>query len=328
MADFRWDPVNGQWVIIAENRAQRPNEFQTTVDSSSRAACPFCYGNEDQTPKEIAVYQSGEHDGRWNTRVFANKYPAVHHNEGSNYKTNVGPYRQGDFLGHHEVIVESPEHKTTFSQLSDEECDCAFKAYRDRIALFSEDPNLNHAMLFKNCRPEAGASIEHLHSQLLCTSVITEKILRRVDRARQYFSANRKDVISSIVEFETSEATRVVAESEHYIAFCPFASRFGYLTSIAPKTRGNEFYRLSDEEAFELGRFIRNIVVKLETCLPNAAYNVLLHIAPFNVTAGDYYQWHFEIFPRLANPAGYEWGTGCWINPVAPEVAAQAMREA
>ena len=328
MADFRWDPVNGQWVIIAENRAQRPNEFQTSVDRTKREDCPFCAGNEDRTPKELAVYSSGPTSDRWLTRVFANKYPAVHQNGGNNYQINVGPYRKGDFLGHHEVIVESPEHKTSFAQLSDDETDCAFRAYRDRIAAFAADPNLKHAMLFKNCRPEAGASIEHLHSQILCTSVTTEKVMRRIDRARQYFDANRRDVISSIVDFEMGEETRVVDETENFVAFCPYASRFGYLTSIAPKRRGADFHELTDADTLELGRFVRNMVVRLETCLPNAAYNLLLHIAPFDVTACDYYRWHFELFPRLSNPAGYEWGTGCWINPISPEEAAQQLGEA
>ena len=328
MADFRWDPVSGQWVIIAANRAQRPNDFQTSIDRPQTDNCPFCLGNEELTPKEIAVYQTGEKNGRWNTRVFANKYPAVTKDDGVNYEINVGPYRKGDFLGHHEVIVESPDHKTTFSQLSDEETDCAFKAYRDRIAQFATNPVLKHAMLFKNCRPEAGASIEHIHSQILCTSVTTEKVMRRINRARQYYEANRNDVISSIVDFEMGESLRVVDESDRFIAYCPFASRFGFQTCIAPKKRGNDFYRVSDEEAFELGRFVRNIVVKLETCLPDAAYNVLLHIAPFDVSADEYYRWHIELFPRLANPAGYEWGTGCWINPVAPEIAAAELRDA
>lgn len=328
MADFRWDPVSGQWVIIASNRAQRPNDFQTSVNRPPSTDCPFCYGNEELTPREIAVYQSGEKNGRWNTRVFANKYPAVTENDGVNHEINVGPYRKGDFWGHHEVIVESPDHKTSFSQLCDDESDCAFKAYRDRIAEFASNPVLKHAMLFKNCRPEAGASIEHLHSQILCTSVTTEKVMRRINRARQYFQANRQDVISSIVEFEMGEQVRVIAESENYVAYCPFASRFGYQTSIAPKQRGNRFFELSDEEVFELGRFVRNMVVKLEACLPQAAYNVLLHIAPFDVSADAYYQWHVEFFPRLANPAGYEWGTGCWINPVAPEIAAKELRGA
>ena len=328
MADFRWDPVNGQWVIIAENRGHRPNDFQTSVDRNTASDCPFCYGNEDLTPKEIAVYRSGENNGRWNTRVFANKYPAVHQNGGSSCQVNVGPYRKGDFLGHHEVIVESPDHKTSFSQLNDDETDCAFRAYRDRIGSFARDPNLKHAMLFKNCRPEAGASIEHLHSQILCTSVTTEKITRRVGRARQYFEANGRDIISAVVGFESVEQVRVICESEHFIAFCPFASRFGYLVSVAPKTMSSPFHQLSDAKACALGRFVRSIVVKLESCLPDAAYNLLLHIPPFDVAAEDYYQWHIEIFPRLTNPAGYEWGTGCWINPVSPEEASQALREA
>lgn len=331
MADFRWDPVNGQWVIIAENRAGRPNDFEradtcATIVKSKRADCPFCYGNEAKTPKEIAAYQTGDKDGRWLTRVFSNKYPAVHENGGVNHQTNVGPYRQGDFLGHHEIIVESPEHKTSFSQLSDEEIDAAFKAYRDRIALFANDSKLSHAMLFKNCRPEAGASIEHLHSQILCTSITTEKVLRRVDRAKQYFEANHVDVISAVVDFEVGDGSRIIEETENFVAFCPYASRFGYLTSVTQKSRGNDFFRLTDDEVSELGRFIRKLVIKLENKLPDAAYNMLLHIAPFDISADEYYQWHVEIFPRLANPAGYEWGTGCWINPVTPEHAAESLR--
>lgn len=327
MADFRWDPVTGQWVIIASNRAQRPNDFRTIVNRPQIDDCPFCYGNESLTPREIAVYQSGQRDGRWTTRVFANKYPAVGENAGFNLESNVGPYRQGNFVGHHEVIVESPEHKTTFSQLDDQESDCALKAYRDRIAEFAKNARLKHAMLFKNCRPEAGSSIEHLHSQILCTSVTTEKVMRRISRARQYFESNRQDVISSIVDFEMGEEVRIVDESPHFVAFCPFASRFAFQTSIVPKSFGDVFHKITDQEACELGRFIRNIVVKLETALHEPAYNLLLHIAPFDVRAEDYYRWHVELFPRLANPAGYEWGTGCWINSVAPEFAAAEMRK-
>lgn len=327
MADFRWDPINGQWVIIAENRAQRPNEFLTRVDRRVAGDCPFCYGNEHRTPAEIAVYQAGEKNGRWNTRVFANKYPAVHQKDNLNYEINVGPYRKGDFQGQHEVIVESSDHKSSYSQLCDDETDCAFRAYRDRIAGFAKDPSLKHAMLFKNCRPEAGASIDHIHSQILCTSVTTEKILRRLDRAQQYFEANQQDVVSAIVEFERKQQDRIIAETDNLVAFCPFASRFGFLMSIAPRRRGPDFHELTDSRVHELGRLVRDLIIRLEACLPQVAYNLLLHIAPFDVSADHYYQWHIEIFPRLSNPAGYEWGTGCWINPVSPEEAADLLRK-
>lgn len=331
MADFRWDPVNGQWVIIAENRAQRPNEYlraQGPTPATPTDKCPFCFGNEANTPKEIAVYEATQPGGRWLTRVFSNKYPAVHQTLEQCETSKVGPYLRGDFTGYHEVIVESPDHKTSLAELTDEETDAAFKAYRDRIDMFSRHPRVNHAMLFKNCRPEAGASIEHLHSQILCTSITTEKVLRRVNRAQQFHLENDIDVISSIVDFEREASERIIDETDQFVAFCPFASRFGYLMSIAPKSRCEKFYELSDQQASELGRFIRQTVIRLESCLPEVAYNMLLHIAPFDISADEYYQWHIELFPRLSNPAGYEWGTGCWINPVAPEVAANALRNA
>ena len=326
MADFRWDPVNGQWVIIAPNRSQRPNDFRKSRHHLNPQDCPFYYGNESQTPVEIAVYQAGEKEGRWLTRVFSNKYPAVHQNCGANREIGVGPYRKGDFLGHHEVIVESPDHKTSYSQLSDDEIDAAFQAYRDRIAMFAADSTLTHAMLFKNCRAEAGASVEHLHSQILCTSITTEKVRRRVERARQYHATHAIDVISAIVEFEISDQTRVIDQTDNFVAFCPYSSRFGYLTSIAPTFGSVGFNELTDSQACELGHFMRSLVIRLETCLPDTAYNMLLHLAPFDISADQYYQWHIELFPRLSNPAGYEWGTGCWINPVAPEEAAESLR--
>ncbi len=328
MADFRWDPVNGEWVIIAKNRAQRPNEFQMSVDRTRISDCPFCRGNEDQTPKEIAVYPKDQPGNRWHTRVFANKYPAVDFEAGNDGLANVGPYRQGDCVGHHEIVVESPDHKTTFSQLTDDEADSAFQAYRDRVSHFAEDSRLKHASIFKNCRPAAGASIEHLHSQILCTSVVSETVLRRVARAKQYWLANGKDGISSIAEYEKEQQTRVVLESRNYLALCPYASRFGYLANILPQKKMPDFFILPDEELCELARLVRRVVMKLESCLPEVAYNILFHLPPFGMDTGDYYPWHLEIFPRLSHAAGYELGSGCWINPVSPEDAAESMRNA
>ncbi len=333
MPDFRHNPLTNRWVIIAEGRTGRPNEFEQHDLRKSPDKCPFCLGNESETPSALAVSpasHNGSGDGNWEVRVFPNKFPALTPQSAidrpQNEDVEHGPYRSQQAIGHHEIIVESPEHISSLTEVTDRQLELSFQVYRDRIRNLANTPGIQHAMLFKNCRPEAGASIHHVHSQLIGTPIIPADVASRVAQAKSYYSANGKSLFQAMLEFELKDGQRIVSETPRFVAFCPYSSRVPYEVWIFQKPPSSEFIEFDDSRLAEAGRLVRGVLRQLEQVLNKPAYNSLFHMPPFDSSTKDYYQWHMELFPRLTKTAGYEWGTGCMINQVAPENAARQLR--
>lgn len=328
MSDFRHNPLTDQWVIIAENRLGRPNEFRQVAEHLEGKPCPFCFGNEEQTPETESLFfasPDNSTNGHWQVRVFPNKFPALLPGDCGDDQS-AGPYRKLEAGGVHEIIVESPEHVTSLTEINPLQLDLSFKMYRERLACLRRSPHIRHGMLFKNCRPEAGASIEHAHSQLIGTPIIPPGVAQRVDRSRAYYEQHRRSLFQSMLDFELASGERIVSKTEQFVAFCPYASRLPYevwIFQLSPVTGFDEF---DDATTSELGRLVNGVLRQFERALDNPAYNFLFHIPPFDISSYDYYQMHIESFPRLTKTAGYEWGTGCMINPVSPERAAEQLR--
>ena len=186
------------------------------------------------------------------------------------------------------------------------------------------DPLIEHAMLFMNCRAEAGASLQHIHAQLIGTPILPNALSQRWDRMKQHLDEFGNSILEQICHWEQEEAERVVEESENFLVLCPYASRFGYQLWIVPKQRFL-FETMPDTIAHELGQLTRRYVQGLESLLDQPAYNLLFHFAPRKYSDSEH--WFVEIFPRLTRPAGFEWGTGWWVNSFAPEMVAEQFRE-
>lgn len=330
MSEFRHDPLSRRWVIIGGERNGRPNEFVEAATRATGISCPFCAGHEKETPPTIASYGANGH-GKWLARVVPNKYPAVAAaptaGSTSDYRINGYPASMPGF-GTHEVIIESPRHIASLSELTDAELLAVFTAYRDRLAQLKSQRQFRYVQIFKNVGPAAGASLEHVHSQLLALTSVPEVVQQELAASGEYFSEHKRSLLLDMLEGELASGERVIATTPNFVAFCPYASRFGYEVWVAPRRHQPRFEDVEAGELSELSLLMREIISRIEGAAGRVAYNYFLHTQPFDMPAYDHYHWHIEIVPRLTKVAGFEWSTGCFINPYAPEAAASHLRSA
>jgi UDPglucose--hexose-1-phosphate uridylyltransferase len=229
-------------------------------------------------------------------------------------------------FGQHEVIVESPRHIASLTDLTADEARLLMMAYRDRIAALRRSGQFKYVQVFKNVGAAAGASIEHAHSQLIALADVPHVIEREVANSRDFFRRTGKSLLSAMAADELAAGARVVAETPRYIAFCPYASRFPFEVWVLPRKEEGSFESTEDGELGELSHFLQDVVGRIESAVGCVAYNCYLHSQPFDTAANDHYHWHIEIFPRFTKAAGFEWATGVFINPYLPETAAETLR--
>jgi len=323
MPELRRDPVSGKWVIIAVERAQRPEEFQPDVAARKPGACPFCRGAEAATPAEI---QSIRDAAGWRVRVIPNKYPALKV-EGDLDKRGEGLYDVMNGIGAHEVIIESPEHVHNLTALDDAGVSGVLWMYKQRLVDLKRDFRLVYGLVFKNVGARAGATLEHSHSQLIATPMVPVRVQDEIDRAHAYFDFRGRCLFCDIVRQELATQARIVTESANFVAFEPFAPCSPFETQVLPKRHLSHYEATDDALLRELAGLLRATLLKIDRAIGTPAYNYLIHTAPLNAAPLDHYHWHFEIIPRVTKVAGFEWGTGFFINPVPPEHAAKYLRE-
>lgn len=330
MPELRQDPLTNTWVIIATERSKRPSDFASgKEDKKEPANCPFCLGNEHQTPPEILAYREhGDPDsGDWSLRVIPNKFAALQI-EGHTEKDTVGVYEKMQGVGAHEVIVETPDHNKPLSEESEEHIFGILKAWQSRYLDLQKDKRIKYTQLFKNHGPIAGASLAHPHSQLIATPLVPKNVQDEMEGMQRFYNKEGKCFFCESIEFETKEQQRIVAENSHFLSFCPYAARFPFETWIVPKRHSEYFEHSSDEDLQSLASILKHTISKLSEALNDPPYNLVLHSAPYEMEEGQRYHWHIEILPRLTTVAGFEWGTGFYINPTPPENAAEYLRKA
>jgi len=278
--------------------------------NAERRPCPFCPGQEHDTPHEVyALREAGTAPDSpgWRMRVVPNKFPAV----------RVGSTAYGT----HEVVIETPDHLSNPTALSDEQFSDVLIAYRERLLALAADPRLVYAMVFKNVGAEAGASLGHSHSQIVGTPFVPDLIATELAGANAYHDQQGCCVFCDLLR---DAGERVVFETEHFAAFAPFAPRFAYELWVMPKQHAARFESLA--ESLELARLLKRTLRALDAVLAEPAYNLYLHAAPLRSPDLDHFHWHIEIMPRTSRPAGFEWGAGCFVIDTAPERAAAELR--
>jgi len=336
MAELRKDPVTGRWVIIATSRGRRPTDFVHDIkDNGDPANCPFCYGNESKTPPEIFAVrknQEAPNSSGWSLRVIPNKYPALGIDEPLS-KRGVGMYDMMSGFGAHEVVIETPDHHKCLHELSVDEIKNVMTVCQDRIEDLHKDTRFRYVLVFKNEGPQAGATLSHSHSQIIATPVTPIRVKEELAGAENYFRAKERCLYCDMMHQEKEAGTRIVYENDHYISFCPFASRFPFELCLLPKHHQMDFYG-SRASAKDLASALKITLGKLAVALNKPQYNYIIHTAPNRFSRRGYwhtiaedFHWHFEIMPRLTKVAGFEWGTGFYINPTPPEDAAKYLRE-
>jgi len=332
MPELRKDPIIGRWVIIATERGKRPSEFhppeaKTTINSGQ---CPFCGGNEFMTPPEIFSIRepnSATNSPGWWVRVVPNKFPALQI-EGDLDRQGEGIYDMMNGIGAHEVVVETPEHNKSLADLETHHVEKILLSYRERMVDLKKDLRFKYILVFKNHRSNAGASLDHSHSQLIATPIVPKRVKEELKGSLKYFNFKDRCIFCDIVRQEIKDQKRVVIENDHFLTFTPYASRFPYEICIIPKRHMACYESIAKEKFQALAQILKVSLLKLKKLLDDPPYNYIIHTTPFSLSTDlKDYHWHIEIIPRITHIAGFEWGTGFYINSVKPEDAAQDLRE-
>jgi len=336
VSELRKDPVIGRWVIIATDRGKRPTDFVSVAPSGASASCPFCEGNEYMTPPEIYAVRSKDSlaNGRgWSVRVVPNKFPALRV-EGSIEREGVGMFDKMSGVGAHEIIIEIPRHEDGIHKRSPERIVELLDTYQKRMVDLKRDKRLLYVMIFKNEGERAGASLAHPHSQIIATPIVPKRVKEEIDGSLEYYDYKMRCVFCDIIREEKRFGSRIVYENVSFISFCPFASRFPFEIWLLPKRHMSGYEAMTRQEMFELSDCLKVTMSRLAAALGEPQYNWMLHTEPNGAVPrnpwpdiGEHYHWHFEIIPKLTRVAGFEWGTGFYINPTPPEEAAGFLRE-
>jgi UDPglucose--hexose-1-phosphate uridylyltransferase len=330
LPELRKDPVTGRWVIISTDRQKRPSDFHLErARIITGEHCPFCPGREDMTPPEVRAFrQNGgaPNSPGWDLRVVPNRFPALQV-EGNLDREGEGLFDRMNGIGAHEVIIETPSHHKTLATMSEPEIERVLWAYRERVADLKQDRRFRYILIFKNHGEAAGASLDHSHSQLIALPVIPRNVRDEISGARRHFEHKERCVYCDIVRQELDSRVRVISENSDFVALSPYAPRFPFETWLLPKRHGSNFEDAPRHEYESLARMLKDTLLRMNRVLESPPFNLIIHSAPFTESAGEFYHWHLEIMPKLTKVAGFEWGTGFYINPTAPEEAAEVLRE-
>ncbi|MFA5142644.1 MAG: galactose-1-phosphate uridylyltransferase [Candidatus Omnitrophota bacterium] len=343
MPELRRDPVIGRWVIISTERARRPDQFVSAAAEKEEfpagGKCPFCEGNEGLTAPEItAVRHHGSRPNSpgWEIRVIPSISPLLQI-EGSLDRHGHGMYDLMNARGAHEIVIESPRHLKE-SELPKEQMVKAVNVILDRIHDLEKDRDIKYVLIFKNCGKAAGSGrIQHARTQIIGTPVNLKRVKEELAGAKAYYDYKDRCIFCDMLKQEMQSGKRVIAESKHFVALAAFASRFPFETWIMPKEHSCDFYKIDRTRIPDFAEIMATIFAKMRKVLGDFPFNFVLHTAPFRRDLGKRgywetiecdYHWHFEILPILTRVAGFEWGSGFYINPLLPEDACNSVREA
>jgi len=330
MPELRQDPITKRWVIIASERAHRPRQ-QSVIDAASNAKlCPLCAGHEDLTPPEVLAFRDGKaaaNSAGWSVRVVPNKYPALVPDSAAQID-NADFYRARNGIGVHEVIIESPAHVTSMAGLDERQFSRILRAYQERLRYWQAERRWQYALVYKNQGERAGATLEHVHSQLIVLPIVPQSAADELTSAKKHYDSTGHCIFCEIVQREVERGERLVSQSDKFIAFCPFAPRFSYEAWILPKNHVAAFEQSTDEDIAALAQFLRDFISRLNRALDRPPFNYVIYSKPPHQSTTRYYHWRIEILPQIARAAGFEWGSGMYMNSVAPEEAARLLRDA
>lgn len=329
MPELRKDPILGRWVIIATERAHRPSDFHHDGTTGDGGPCVFCPGSESQTPPEVLAYRgngSAPNTPGWRVRVVPNKFPALRI-EGPMGRRGEGLYDLMNGVGAHEVIIESTSHTGGMADMEAAAVESVLWAYRDRVLDLSKDERLRSALIFKNHGIESGASLSHPHSQLIALPIVPLSLQQELSGARDFYQQKERCIFCDIIDHEREHQRRLIYENEGFLVTSPFAARFPFEAWVLPKNHCSHFEHAGSLEYRSLAQALKATLRALKTALKDPPFNYILHSAPLRETLSKSYHWHLEITPALTRVAGFEVGSGFYINPMPPENAASILRE-
>ena len=321
-SELRQDIITGDWVVIATGRAKRPDEFVASRIINNSHEDPLEDPEASGQEPDVLIYRQA--DGDWSLRVFPNKFPAFVRGK-TPKNLNEGPYVAQTGTGYHELVVTRSAYQS-IAEMEVWRVAELLDAYQERYLGLMNKKSVNYIQVFHNHGKEAGASLAHPHSQLMAIPVVPSEVVRDLEGAKQYHQAHKLNVFDTILEYEGSSGKRVVFENEHFVVFCPFASRSAFEMWIVGKRDNPYFERITDEEKYACGEALHMALKSLFNGLQDPAYNFFIHTAPCDGQEYSHYRWHIEIVPRTTIWAGFELSTGIEVSTLAPEVAAPFLR--
>ena len=330
MPELRKDPIVGRWVIISTERSKRPSDFpHGSTNGRNGSVCVFCPGNEHLTPPEVLAYRDAHlqaNGNGWHVRVVPNKFPALKI-EGLMGRRGEGLYDLMNGLGAHEVVIDSTDHERGVADLEPHQIEEFLWAYRDRVLDLSKDERFRYLLIFKNHGAEAGASLAHPHSQMIALPIVPLNVQEELRGARDYFTLKERCIFCDIVDQESRDRRRVIFENDGFLVTSPFAPRFPFELWLLPKNHGSHFEHAASHEYQALSYALKAALRALKLALADPPFNYIIHSAPLREAPSEHYHWHVEITPALTKVAGFEVGTGFYINPMPPEDAAEHLRQ-
>jgi len=327
MPEMRQNRFTKEWVVIATERAKRPEELKTKREVKPlphySPTCPFCPGNEQMSPDEVTRLNGA--DGNWRVKVVPNKFAALSR-QGEPTRRVERSKRTINGVGIHDVIVETPDHSLTTALLSDDQVTAILSVYKQRYDEISRDPRITQVTIFKNYGAAAGASLEHSHSQLIAAPIISHQVRERMYEALRHYDEFGECIFCQVNSEEMQENARVVMVTEHFLVLEPYASATPFTTHIFPLRHMASFGEIQPPELADLGHTLRVLLGKLYFGLENPDFNYTVRTAPAENAGAKYYHWYISVIPRLTRVAGFELGSGMFINTVLPETAAEFLR--
>jgi UDPglucose--hexose-1-phosphate uridylyltransferase len=338
--ELRKDYLLDRWVVIATERSRRPTDFaKPKPEAAKPAVCPMCVGNEHLTPPAVMLYLkenggivksqdplTGERPKNWLIRDVPNLYPAFSQPKQPEDIDHMA--RSEDLLdaiGHHEVIVESPNHDDDPADAELPQLELVINAYIDRLRELSAKPYVKYVSIFRNYRLAAGASLSHAHSQIITTPIVPTTIQQEQKAAKEYYDHHSKCVFCDLIESET-KSPRLILENESFVAVTPYASINPMEYWIIPKNHAPSILNLSAPEVATFAKTLKASLKALKDLVNDPPYNFGFHLT-LNSEGKDSYHWHLEVYPKLSTWAGFEKSTGIYINTVTPETAADSLRK-
>ena len=329
MSQMRFNPVTRHWVIISEDRDDRPNEFHQPDERTQRHSgewrddCPFCPGNEDPTAEELARVE--DEAGNWLIRTVYNKFPALHS------QTNVKKNSNGTFLsmeaaGQHEVVIEHPQHDLQPASIAPDHLAQLLRVYRDRYTALRKLDHIENITLFRNHGIRAGTSLEHPHSQVIAAPIVPPQVRLRLLDAEQFHAKNGACLFCCVLEDELAAEERIIEVSPGFVGFVPYAALSPYHQWIFPRRHSSSFDDMTAEEIDDLARLLSRMMIRMRDGIGDPDFNLSVRSAPTGVADSPFFHWYIALVPRINRLAGFELGTGMHINPLPPERAAEQLR--
>ncbi|GAB4487945.1 MAG: galactose-1-phosphate uridylyltransferase [Thermodesulfovibrionales bacterium] len=332
--ELRKDPLLGRWVAVL-NHPMPPAEYRCPAEEPAAESCELCAGREHETPHEIMSVRNTSQAAKspWWTRVIPN-YDPVFTIEGELGRKGDGMYDRMNSVGANELIIESPFHALRPEDIGLDQMVRVLSTYRDRMVDLERDARLRYILIYKNSGRSAGAVFTHPVSYVTATPVIPKRVKEELDGAKQHFAYKERCIFCDIIREEMRVSSRVIIESRHFIAFCPYASKFPFESWIVPKRHQCAYPEIRPDELEDMALILTSVLKKLRLLFPGLPYNYFIHSAPNRIprknhwhTLGEDYHWHLEIMPRLVQTSGFEWGSGLYVLPTSPESAAKFLRE-